>query len=1110
MFRSRCPSAPILALRAFAVLRPSTIQILCVGLLLAGCWPGVSAGFGNGGPVVRLPVVDATDLRFTHVSFGKGPSHSRVSHIVQDDQGFLWFGTEDGLQRYDGYGLREYRYDPRNPNGPAAVLTRSLLKDRSGTLWVAYDVPAGSTSYGFLDRYDPTTEIFKHYGPDDAPFMEPINDISQDHEGTLWFSTDHGLTRREPVTGQSIRYQHEPDNPASLSSNLVRSTFEERDGTFWVATTKGLDRFDRGTTKVVQHIPLPPDFPIFEPNPALQVSLCEDRSGALWVIFSYGYGLARVDRQAGTLIFYSLDGTGKDNTLQSGARAIHEDQDGTLWIGTTASGVLKLDRNRKRFLRYRNNPSDPESLSGDQVNNLLEDREGNIWVGTTGAGANRFARRPLPFKRYRHESGNPNSLDLDYTTSVYEDTHGLLWIGSMRALGRMDRKNGRTTFYRAAGRRGELSSTWIISAVEDHSGYLWFGTVGAGLNRLDRRSGKFEVYRHDPDDPRSLSHDTVAKLFVDRAGTLWVGTEDGLDAFDPATESFRTYRSSGLTQNRVRDMAEDSQGALWIATLGTGLLRLDPSTRQLSMYRHTAQSESLSNDRATAVCIDHTGMIWIGTESGLNRFDPATRTFTTYYESDGLPSSHISRILEDDRGDLWVSTNSGLSRFNVGEKTFKNYYIPDGISGNEFYNYASAFKSPSGEMFFTSYAGLTTFFPHDVVPDTYVPPVVITDLKVSGNTLPIGGDSPLKRAISFTDTVTLSHLQNDISLEFSALSYTSPEGNRYRYRLEGLETRWHESEGNRRFIAYKLAPGEYTFHVQGSNSRGTWNLQGDSVRFLILPPWWNTGWFRAVALALFLLSLGFAYYFRIHSIERQFNMRLEERVGERTRIARELHDTLLQSFQGLMFRFQAVLDLLPSRPVEAREAFENALDRADQAITEGRDAIQDLRSSTVERNDLAPAVRALGEELAGDDPSGEAPTFRLVVEGTPQNLHPILRDEIYRIAREALRNAFQHAHARRIEAEFTYDEGLFRLRIRDDGSGIDPHVLDQGNRPGHWGLAGMRERAKRIGAQLEVWSQPGAGTEIELSIPGAIAFGTSAMHAGFGRFRKKTEPSHGR
>jgi signal transduction histidine kinase len=548
---------------------------------------------------------------------------------------------------------------------------------------------------------------------------------------------------------------------------------------------------------------------------------------------------------------------------------------------------------------------------------------------------------------------------------------------------------------------------------------------------------------------------------------------------------------------------------LWIATLGTGLLRLDPVTRELSMYRHSSRPESLSNDQATAICIDHAGIIWIGTESGLNRFDPLTRSFTAYYESDGLPSSYISRILEDERGDLWVSTNSGLSRFNVREKTFKNYYIPDGIPGNEFYNYASAFKTPSGEMFFTSYAGLTTFFPHDVVGETYVPPVVITDFKVSGNTLPIGGDSPLKRAISFTDTVTLSHAQNDISLEFSALSYTSPEGNRYRYRLEGLESRWHESEGNRRFITYSLSPGEYTFRVQGSNSRGAWNEKGASVRFVILPPWWNTGWFRTAALAVFLLSLGCAYYFHIHNIERQFNIRLEERVGERTRIARELHDTLLQSFQGLMFRFQGVLDLLPSRPVEAREACEGALDRADRAITEGRDAIQDLRS-TVERNDLTQAVTALGEELAGDDPSGELPAFRVVLEGTPQNLHPILRDEIYRIAREALRNAFHHARARRIETEFTYEKGLFRLRIRDDGSGIDPHVLDQGNRSGHWGLAGMRERAQRIGASLEVWSQPGAGTEIELRLPGAIAYESSPAQPSFGRFRKKTGPSHGR
>ncbi|MCU1263554.1 MAG: hypothetical protein JWO80_6439 [Bryobacterales bacterium] len=1066
------------------------LLFVCSGLAVCASLPHYSR------PVI-LPVVDANDIRFIHVSFGKGPSQSRVSHIVQDHQGFLWFGTQDGLKRYDGYELRSFPYDPRDPNGPSGVFTRSLIADRSGRLWVGYDLASepASVSHGFLDRYDPATEIFKHYRRDDGPFAGPMSDINQDRDGVLWFTTDQGLIRMDSVTGWTIRYEHRLDDPAGLSSNLVRSTFEEKNGTFWVATTKGLDLFDRRSAKVVQRIPLPEGFPLFEPNPALQVSLCEDHSGVLWMIFSHGYGLARVDRQVGALTFYSLDGTGTDNTLQSGARAIHEDQDGTLWIGTTAGGVLKLDRDRRRFVRYRKNPSDPESLSGDQVNALFEDREGNIWVGTTGAGVNRFARRPPLFKRYRHEIGNPNSLDMDYTTSVYEDSRGMVWVGSMRALGRMDRKTGRMTFYRAAGGPGELSSAWIISIVEDRSGYLWFGTVGAGLNRLDPRTGKFKVHRHDPADPHSLSHNTVTKLFVDGKDTLWAGTEDGLDAFDPATENFQRYKPSGQSENRVRDIGEDSKGALWIATLGTGLLRLDPVTRQFTTYRHTRQPESLSNDQASAICVDHSGIVWIGTESGLNRFDPATRSFTGYYESDGLPSSNISRILEDERGDLWVSTNNGLSRFNVREKTFKNYYVSDGIAGNEFYNYASAYKSPSGEMFFNSYAGLTTFFPRDVIDDRYVPPVVITDFKISGNSVPIGGKSPLQRSISFSDTVTLSDKQNILSLEFSALSYTSPEGNRYRYRLEGLETRWNESEGNRRFITYALSPGEYLFRVQGSNSHGIWNQKGATVRVVILPPFWSTWWFRTLAAAAILLSLGYAYYSRLQNIERQFDMRLDERVGERTRIARELHDTLLQNFQGLMLRLQAVRNLLTVRPADAGNILEGAIDQAAQAITESRDAIQDLRSFPVIGSDLAQAVTALGEELAADsaiDHPGRKPaTFRMLVEGMPKDLHPIPRDDIYRIAREALRNAFAHAEARRIEVEIRYGERQLRLRVRDDGKGIDPKLLGERGRAGHWGLPGMRERAKLTGGHLDVWSELGAGAEVELSIPAPIAYATS-------------------
>jgi signal transduction histidine kinase/ligand-binding sensor domain-containing protein len=1075
-------------------------------ILLAACWvalvgQAVSPANAATRPVI-LPIVDATDIRFNHVFSGKGPSHSRAHRIVQDEQGFLWFATQDRLQRYDGYDVREYAANSGNPNDPNLFI-RSMVTGKSGKLWLARDQGIGiaGTPFGSLDEYDPATGIFTPHRPD-TPLKGPVIDITQDRDGWLWLATNQGLIRMDAVSGRTSRFQHSPDDPGSLSGNLVRSTFEEKDGTFWVATTKGLDRFDRRTAKVVQRIPVPEDIPT--ERGGLAVSLCEDRFGFLWAIFSFGFGLAQVDRQAGTLTFYSLDGTGTDNTIQGGARAIQEDRDGTLWIGTPYSGILKLDRDRKRFVRYRNNPADPESIGGDQVLALAADREGNIWAGTNDAGVDRFAGRLPPFKRYRHEPGNPNSLDTNYTSAVYEDSHGILWVGSRRALGALDRKTGRMTFYRKSGAPGELSSPWVISIVEDHSGYLWFGTRGAGLNRLDRRTGRFKTYRHDPANPHSLSHDMVTRLFVDRNGVLWAGTDKGIDAFDPVTGSFETYIASGLSDMRVRDIAEDAQGALWIATRATGLLRMDPLTRQFTIYRHTAGAGSLSRDQTWAVCADRTGIIWIGTQgTGLNRFDPATGGFTTYSESDGLANNSVSHILEDERGDLWVSTHNGLSRFNPREKTFRNYYASDGLAGNEFYDDSfGGWKSPDGEIFLSSDGGVTSFFPRDVVDDPYVPPVVITDLKVFGNSLPVGGKSPLKKAISLTNTVTLSHTQNVISLAFSALSYTKPESNRYRYRLESLETKWNESEGNQRFITYALSPGEYTFRVQGSNSRSNWNEKGATLHVVVLPPWWRTWWFRSLMMAFVLAMLGFAYYLHLQNLKWQFHMRLEERVSERTRIARELHDTLLQSFHGLLLRFQSAYNLLPARPADARQRLGDAIDQAAQAITEGRDAVEELRSSPKVTHDLASAIDALGQELAADAPG---PVFHVEVEGALRDLPPILRDEIYRIAGEAIRNAFRHARAGRIDAGIRYGESQLQLKIRDDGKGIDPKVLDQKGCAGHWGLQGMHERAKNMGGDLDVWSEVNSGTEVDLSIPAAIAYATHPPRRRLPWYFKKRE-----
>jgi len=1055
---------------------------LRVVLPLAFCGAALGANPQQTTRPVILPVTDASDIRFIHVSFGafkREPAYNRVHGIAQDNEGFLWFVSQDKLQRYDGYEIREY---PEGPNGPGSVYTEeSLLIDRRGILWGGWE--------SGVDRFDPANDAFRRSVPTEGPFKSRVLSTYEDREGVLWFSTNGGLTRMDAETGRTIRYEHRAGDPASLSSNICRGAFESKDGNFWVATTKSVDLFDRRTARVLQHIPIPPDFPNVDPNPELHIKFVEDQAGVLWMIFSYGYGLARVNRETGTLTFYSLDGAGKDNTLQGGARSIVELDDGTLWIGTTSSGILKLNRERTHFVRYRNNAADPNSLSGDQVHALFLDREGNMWAGTNGAGINRFSPRPLPFKVYQHRVGDANSLDMNYTTSIFEDSHGELWFGSLRALGRLNRETGRMTFYRKTGGSGDLSSTWVISIAEDLSGYLWFGTVGAGVNRLDPRTGKFKVFRYDPADPHSLSHNTVQKILVDHKGTVWVGTEDGLDKFDEATQSFRVYKAGhGLNESRVDEMAEDLKGDLWIATQRTGLARFNPKNGHFTTWRQGSQPGSLSSDITNSVCVDHNGTIWVGTQNGLNRFDPATETFRVYSQRDGLASSSVSRMLEDERGDLWVSTSNGLSRFDAGKKTFRNYYVSDGIAGNEFYNYASAFKSRGGEMFFSSYAGVTAFFPRDVIDNPYVPPVILTDFRVSGKSLPAGGDSPLSRTIPFTRSVTLSHTQGLISLQFSALSFTNPDGNRYRYRMENLEDSWNESDGAQRFITYSLSPGRYVFRVKGSNSRGTWNEEGASLQIVILPPWWSTAWFRASFVIAVLLSLGALYRRRLHQIAWEFDMRLDER----TRIARDLHDTLLQSFHGIMLRFQAAHNLLPGRAADAKEVLETALDDAAHAITDARDAVQDLRGSIGVANGLATVIEALGQQMAQDRTveDQEPPAFSVEVEGAVQDLHPILRDEVYRITGEALRNAFRHARARRVEVEIRYDAQKFRVRVRDDGMGMDKSVL-HGGREGHWGLPGMRERAKGTGGQLEVWSQQGAGTEVELTIPASVAYGSN-------------------
>jgi len=1011
---------------------------------------------------IQLSIVDGTDIRFARVSTADGLSQTKVGQIVQDDQGFMWFGTQYGLNRYDGYTFKVFIHDPGNPNSLNGVYIRSLFKDRDGTLWVGCDQ--------FVNKFDPATETFTRYP---VPFA---SHISQDGAGVLWLATSTGLYELDRATGRIRRYSHDPNDPSSLSGDVITMSGEDKGGRFWVANTKGLDELDRRTGKVTLHIPLPGDWTF---------SFYEDRFGIFWIFNLSRNALAVFDRKTNTLTRYSFY-KGEPPASSFGITAVLEDRNDTLWLATYGAGLLKFDREHWRFIRYRNNPADTESLPQNSVISLFADREGNIWTGLGRMGLARFASKPSPFKRVNHSPSSPNSTVEPFVGAIYEDSQGILWIGTPDALNRIDRRAGRYSSYRTSG-PGVGSD--VITIREDRSGNLWVGTYGHGLHRFDPRTGQFKTYRHDPADPHSLSNDFVSRLLVDHNGTLWAASKDALNRFDATSGRFTIYHLDPQKDLFYQELVEDREGALWLGTDSSGLRRFDPATGRFTVYQPDMNRPgTLSDNRVNSVHFDAAGTMWLGTQNGLNKFDPKTGTFTVFTRRDGLPGNAVGCILEGDHGDLWMSTNNGVARFNPQSRTVKSYSTNDGLPGSDLTGWGACFKGPSGEMFFGGFSGATAFFPDKVTDASYTPPIVLTDFRLRGNSAERGSHFSLQRSVSYTSNLTLSHEDNVFSLGFAALSYFSPATNRYRYKLEGLEPDWNEVGSDRRQATYTTLPvGKYTFRVQGATSGGAWSEPGVAVSIEILPPWWGTWWFRSACGILALASLWLAYYLRLHQIAQQFHARLDER----TRIARELHDTLLQSFQGLMLRFQVAHDDLPARPAEARKTLENALDHAAQAITEGRDAIQGLRSSTVETNDLAGAIGSLAEELDGDESDSNRKEYSVEVEGTPRDVHPILRDEIYRIAGEALRNAFRHAQARRIAVAIEYGERQFRLRIRDDGKGIDSEVLEKQGGVGHWGLAGMRERAQLIGGHLEIWSQQESGTEVELRIPASITYATS-------------------
>ncbi|KQW06870.1 MULTISPECIES: response regulator [unclassified Rhizobacter] len=803
-----------------------------------------------------------------------------VQRLAQDRYGFLWLSAADGLQRYDGYGFMKVP-DGRNANSVGYIIGQSLTADRAGRLWIGAD--------NSLNRYDPATGSFTQYrSPNEACGTVAIaHDITEDQDGIIWLATDDGVTALDPVTSKTTC--HRPRHTPSVGETRVIATLPLNDGTLWVTSSEGLYALDRRSGKVIRHIKLS--------SPSGRKFVCTgfpsrpflDSRGTLWVGLSSGGDLASVNVASGEVTVHAFRGAGLAPNVSSGVVSIQEDREGALWLGTDKLGLVKLLPDRTQAIWYQSNPDDPDGLRGDLVVGLFKDRDGSFWATTRAGAVHRFDTERPRFRSYRHQQTGPQGLGKGSVIAAYAEDPDTLWIGTDGGLNRVDRTTDQVTQVDQP-----VFARGVSAIARDRSGTLWLGTKGNGLVRFDPASGGYTTYTHNASDPRSLNHDRITALRIDRGGSLWVATDFGLSRWEPATKDFTTFSPQPKSLLQYRSIAEDASGALWLATSSKGVHRFDPRTSSFRVFEAELRAaHPPGHERVNSVYVDRAGMVWAATFRGLGRLDPRDATFTSYGSRSGLPADTVVGILEDDDGRLWMSTPNGLSRFDPHTGSFTNYHASDGLLTDRFAAPAVAARSSSGEMFFGSQKGLVAFFPGQVVERKLAPPVLLTDFRLFGEPV-LPGSAPLKQPIWSAASLALEP-RSIVSFDFAALNYVDPARTRYRYRLDGFESKWNETDSARRSATYTMLPtGDYTFRVQARGARGDWDDSALALGIRVPPPWYATWYFQALVAALLLTALWLAYRLRVRQLHRRFDLALHARLDERARIAREVAEGLEQ------------------------------------------------------------------------------------------------------------------------------------------------------------------------------------------------------------------------
>lgn len=819
-------------------------------------------------------------IKFKHLTNNDGLSQSNVLAILQDRKGFMWFCTRDGLNKYDGYKFEVFKHDHHDTTTLAGNDVRDVLEDKEGDIWIA--------TFGGLSKYNRNKNNFTRYTHSENPQSISSNTVTclyEDESGDIWVGTSRGFHLFDKETGTFTRFQHDPKNPNSLSHRNVTSILEDKEGYLWIGTYHGLNKFDRETGFFTRYYHHSENVNSLGHNYIYEIF--EDSRGKLWIGSSGGLSLYR--RKTDDFFNYRHE-TLKENTLSHDViLSINEDAKGRLWIGTENGGLNIFNVKLRKFEHYAYDEYDNASLSNNSVYSIYRDRRNSMWVGTFSGGVNFYDKDAKQFNHYYKKPGNSESLSSNKVYAIDEDSYGIIWIGTDGGgINRLNPETGHFKHYfHEEGNGNSLSGNHILSLMVDRRDNVWVGTWGDGVSKFAISTNKFVHYKYNPRSSNSLSLNNISSVYEDRTGGIWISTVgEGLNYLNAATGKFIHYKENSTEVTLGDDypclVYEDKMNNIWIGTEAAGIFLFNRRSKEMVNFTNDPDNpKSISGEKIFEVFEDSKGNIWVGTNNGLNLFNHTDSSFSAYYKRDGLASNVIKSILEDDRGNLWMGTNKGLSKFNPRTKIFKNYMPSDGLQGNEF-NRNAALKASDGRLYFGGVNGFNVFHPDQIKDNDFIPPVVITDFKIFNQTVPVGTeDSPLSNHIEETKEIVLSHKHSVFSFEFAALNFTAPEKNQYAYMMAGFEKNWNYV-GNKRTATYtNLSPGEYVFKVKASNNDGIWNEEGRSVKITIVPPYWQTWWFRLLAL-LVAIALGFVGYFsRVNRIEKQ-KKALEKQVKART------------------------------------------------------------------------------------------------------------------------------------------------------------------------------------------------------------------------------------